>query len=592
MLKELDKFQDILQNAISEYNRVELLNEKAWGLRYSFPRKTVELALQAREISSTIDFKHGLAFSYLNSGAANNYLNQYQIGLEDLQKAFLLFKHLNDKNFMSITMRNIGNIYFSLNQFERALHQYNHALDIALQIDDKQNIAYIYNHIGKLKQKQGFYEEALVLHSKAYDVLDGLNDEVGIAGTLTHFGEAYFNMANYKESETNLLRSLELCNKTEHTRGAAVVCNVLGGLFSAIENHSQSIYYHQMAMASAHEINDKMLIVQFYHTIAKSYRKMGDYEKAFECMEFYDNLKSNLMDQNIEITLKSQQVEFQLKQSEIDNEIFKQKNEELERVNQLIKEKNKDITDSIKYAKHIQEAILTRKNYIDEFLPDWFIFYKSLDIVSGDFYWIKKKNGLIYTATVDCTGHGVPGAFISIVGSNLLNQILHEFNFTKANLFLDELNRKFNETIRQTIHESTVKDGMDISFCIIDEEKRIIDYAGANAKIFIKQDDDMITIRGSKQPIGIFVGEEMKPFQNHIIPYRDGDVLYMFSDGVCDQFGGAENKKLMSNRFKEFLLSTMGMKMPEQGKALREFFEQWRGSNDQIDDVMVLGIKL
>lgn len=592
MLLELQNFKTKLQETDNEYLKIDLLNEKAWAIRYSYPKQTIELALQAREIAYNLFYKHGLAYSYLNSGSANNYLNQYQLGLEDLQKGFLLFKHLDEKHFMSITLRNIGNIYFALNQFERALHQYNHALDLALLINDKQNIAYIFNHIGRLKQKQNLYPEAIELHNKALNILTEINDDVGVAGTLTHIGEAQFNMADFDLAELTLQNSLSLCTKTEHIRGAAVVSNVLGSLYSAIGNHNQSIHYHQMAMGSAHEINDKMLIIQFYYTIARSYKNMGDYDNAFECMEHYDRLKTNLMDQNIEITIKSQQVEFQLKQSEVDNEIFKQKNEELERVNQLIKDKNKDITDSIKYAKHIQEAILTRKRYINEFLKDWFIFYRSRDIVSGDFYWIKKKNNLIYAASVDCTGHGVPGAFISIVGANLLNQILHEFNYTNSNLFLDELNRRFNETIRQTLHESTVKDGMDLSFCIIDENKKVIDYAGANAKIYLKQDDEMLCIKGTKQPIGIFIGEEIKPFDNHIIPYRTGDVLYMFSDGITDQFGGADNKKMMSRRLSEFLLATSNMEMREQGRAIREYFEQWRGNNDQVDDVMLLGIRL
>jgi len=588
----LKDFENKLQNAIGTSNRADIINEKAWNIRYSFPNKTIELALEARELSAEIDYGYGMAHSYLNTGAANNYLNQYQRGLEDLQKAYLLFKKLEDENYISITLRNIGNIYFSLNQYERALQQYMEALVIAEKINDKQNIAYIKNHKGRLMLKQNKLDESLALHSKALEILTDLKDEVAIAGTLTSIGEVHFHKADYTTAEKFMQQSLALCNKTEHIRGAAIVSDLLGVLYSTTNDFQKSIYYHQSAMGAAYEINDKMLIVQFYSTIAKSYKKMGDYNKAFECLEHYDKLKSEIMNHNVEITLKSQQVEFQLKQTQIDNQLFKSKNDELERVSTLIKAQHKDITDSIKYAKHIQEAILTRKKYINEIIDEWFIFYKSRDIVSGDFYWVKKKNNLIYIATVDCTGHGVPGAFISIVGSNLLNQILHECNFEKADLFLNEMNRRFNDTIRQTLHESTVKDGMDLSFCIIDKEKKQIDFAGANSKIFIKQDSDMICVKGNKQPIGVFIGDEIQDFTSHIVPYRDGDVVYMFSDGFCDQFGGADNKKLMSKRLMRFLLDTSDLDVREQGRALREFFEQWRGHNEQVDDVMVLGIKL
>jgi serine phosphatase RsbU (regulator of sigma subunit)/Tfp pilus assembly protein PilF len=581
-----------VQSTVNDFNKVEILNEKAWSSRYSYPTTTIEYAIEAREISAEIDYKHGLAFSYLNTGAARNFLAQYQFGLEDLQRAYLLFKQLDDTYYLSITLRNIGNIYFSLNQFDSALQNYERSMHLAISIDDQQSIAYLYNHIGRLKQKQGLFDDALQLHLKALKILNTVSDDLGIAGTYTNIGETHFNMAQYEDAEHELLRSLEMCSKLGHIRGVALVCNVLASLYSVLQQDVNCIEHHQMALAAAHEIRDKLLQVQFYQNLASSYRKMGLHDKAFECIEFYDKLKTQVMDQNFEITLKSQQVEFQLKQTEIENIRFKQKNEELEKVNKLIRQQHKDITDSIRYAKHIQEAILTRPSYINEFLDQWFIFYQSRDIVSGDFYWLRKKNGLIYIATVDCTGHGVPGAFISIVGSNLLNQILHEHNYTNTDLFMNEMNLKFNETIRQTLHESTVKDGMDMSLCIIDTKNKIVEFSGANTKIFIKQDDELICVKGDKHPIGIFIGEELKPFQSHKVPYRDGDVLYMFSDGIVDQFGGPDNKKLLVRRFSEFLLANVDEPLPNQGQLLNNYFNSWKGDNEQVDDVMVVGVKL
>jgi len=582
----------IVQSGVNDFNKVEILNEKAWSSRYSYPNTTIEYAIQAREISAEIDYKHGLAFSYLNTGAARNYLALYQFGLEDLQRAYLLFKQLNDTYYLSITLRNIGNIYFSLNQFDSALQNYERSMDLAVSIDDQQNIAYLYNHIGRLKQKQGLYDEALQLHLKALKILTLVSDDIAIAGTHTNIGETRFNMTQYEEAEHELLRSLDMCTKLGHIRGVALVCNVLASLYSLLHLDEKCIEHHQMALAAAHEIRDKLLQVQFYQNLSSSYRKMGLHDKAFECMEFYDKIKTQVMDQNFEITLKSQQVEFQLKQTEIENIRFKQKNEELENVNNLIRQQHKDITDSIRYAKHIQEAIFTRPSYINEIINEWFIFYQSRDIVSGDFYWFRKKNGLIYIATVDCTGHGVPGAFISIVGSNLLNQVLHEHNYVNTDLFMNEMNLKFNDTIRQTLHESTVKDGMDMSLCIIDTEHKQVEFSGANARIFIKQDNELLCVKGDKHPIGIFIGEELKPFQSHKIPYRSGDTLYMFSDGMIDQFGGPDNKKLMIKRFGEFLLNNTESSMTSQGQQLNSYFNDWKGNNEQIDDVMVVGVKL
>ena len=268
------------------------------------------------------------------------------------------------------------------------------------------------------------------------------------------------------------------------------------------------------------------------------------------------------------------------------------RNHELAKANKVIESKNKDITDSIKYAKHIQEASLPDKAQMDKFLKDYFVLYKPKDIVSGDFYWFAEKEGIVYVAAVDCTGHGVPGAFISIVGQNLLRQALNETNARTAAEMLDEVNRLFNLTIRQTFEESTVRDGMDMSLCLIDFKNLTLQFAGAFNPLFLLRDKQLTKYKADKFPIGIFIGEEVRRFHNHEIKLQVNDVIYMASDGYADQFGGEEGKKLKNKFFHQTLIDNHLLEMYQQKINLENFHNQWRGEYEQVDDILVIGIRI
>jgi serine phosphatase RsbU (regulator of sigma subunit) len=275
--------------------------------------------------------------------------------------------------------------------------------------------------------------------------------------------------------------------------------------------------------------------------------------------------------------------------------------------NNLLEEQNKNIVDSIKYAKHIQEAILPPYEIMKALLPENFIVYKPKDIVSGDFYWIKEKEGKIYLAVVDCTGHGVPGAFMSIVGRNGLSEALNNLINPSSAAFLDFLNNYVNDTLNQTIDHSTVRDGMDISLCIIDKENKTIQYSGANnplwiirsvpvseetAKMPYGMDKRGVEYKPDKQPIGNFIGDVSVPFSYTDIKYNKGDQIYLFTDGYADQFGGPKGKKFKYKQLYEKLLEICHEPMGVQQNVLDRTFENWKGNLEQIDDVCIVGIKL
>ncbi|MCW3105474.1 MAG: Serine/threonine protein kinase [Bacteroidetes bacterium] len=268
----------------------------------------------------------------------------------------------------------------------------------------------------------------------------------------------------------------------------------------------------------------------------------------------------------------------------------KERTSEVVKQKEVIEEKNKHITDSIKYAKRIQEAIIPGEDMVKAMLKNSFVLYKPKDIVSGDFYWIERKGNKILFAVVDCTGHGVPGAFMSIIGFNGLNQIVNEYNYTKPSEILTHLNKTISYTLRQRVEDSVIRDGMDMAFCCIDLDTNKLEFAGAFNPLFIIRNNEVLEIRGDKQPIGNFLGQEDYEFTNKEIDLLPNDKLYLFSDGYADQFGGPNGKKLKYNYFRKLLLDNHAKPMEEQKESIDAFFESWRHGFEQIDDVCIIGV--
>lgn len=272
-------------------------------------------------------------------------------------------------------------------------------------------------------------------------------------------------------------------------------------------------------------------------------------------------------------------------------EINEQKSE-IERSRDEIAKYAKDITDSIKYAKRIQNAIFPVQQDVKKIFPESVVFFQSKDLVSGDFYFADKIGSKRIFAAVDCTGHGVPGGFMSIVANNLLQQAIRQNGLTKPSEILDYASAGITHTLHQTYDESTVKDGMDIAMCCWDENENTIEYAGAYNPLYLFRDGELTQIKGDRFPAGTFIGEQAKKFTNHKLDAKSGDMLYVFSDGYADQFGGPKGKKFMMRRFRELLTDIHKKPVDEQHDLLLAHYKNWKGNLEQIDDIIVMGIRI
>ncbi len=271
--------------------------------------------------------------------------------------------------------------------------------------------------------------------------------------------------------------------------------------------------------------------------------------------------------------------------------IIRERTAEIVEQKEEIEEKNRDITDSINYAKKIQDAMLPSSQDMASLFPDSFIFYHPKDIVSGDFYWLTEKDGKSLIAVADCTGHGVPGAFMSMIGNSLLNEIVNDKGILEPALILDQLKEGVIKALKQKGETGESQDGMDIAFCTFDLKNNEVEFAGAYNSLYIIRENVMDEVKADRMPIGVYAGTDHK-FTNNKVSIQKGDILYFFSDGFTDQSGGPRGKKFMRKRFKELILGIHEMTMPEQLDHLYTTFEEWKGDLEQNDDICMIGIKV
>ena len=277
----------------------------------------------------------------------------------------------------------------------------------------------------------------------------------------------------------------------------------------------------------------------------------------------------------------------------INTELQLQKNE-IEQQKNLIEQKNCEITDSINYARKIQDSILLPETKLKKWLPQMFIYFKPKDIVSGDFYWFSKYENKYVITAIDCTGHGVPGAFLSMVGNTLLHEIVNIKHVFKPDVILTMLHTGIRLALNQSSEDSENEDGMDMSLCTVDAKLHRFQFAGAKNNLYVVQGDKLKILKANYYSIG---GRQIRPdmqveFTCYDFMYDDNTSIYMFSDGYLDQFGGKDNEKFNTQRFREMILNNRNLPMEQQKAVLAETMDKWKGDRQQIDDFLVLGVKL
>jgi serine phosphatase RsbU (regulator of sigma subunit)/Tfp pilus assembly protein PilF len=643
-VSKTDSLKNVLRDAKEDTNKVKVLSALCRELR-TVPKEALQYGNEAVKLSKELGYDRGLATAYHNIGIVYYGQGDYANALENYFSSLKIREKLGDKSSMSKAYNNIGLIYYQQGKQELALDYYTRSLEIKRELKDELGVAYTLGNIGNVymamyneKMQEADLDRALRYHTDALKVQEKLDDKTGMAGSYNNIGNIYLEKENFELALHHQLKALVLQKELSDRTGIAHSYINTGGVYEKMGKFDNAIRYYQDALLLAQEIEDKLSMQVAYEGLSVCYEKKGETIKALEYFKLSSSIKDSVL--NIESSQqmaemqakfdsesKQKEIEILKRESEIQHLQQKEKdhreslvrysaiagvvillimsillfnryklkqvaNARLEAAYHQIEYKNKEITDSIRYAKRIQEAILPPADLVRKIFPECFILYKPKDIVSGDFYWLERWGSQALVAAVDCTGHGVPGALMSVVGYNLLNQAVNEHGLSKPGLILNALNKGISYTLRQKMEDSSVKDGMDISLISIDMKKMHLEFAGAYNSLYLVRDKQLTEIKGDKFPVGIFMGEELKRFTNHEMPVQQGDSIYIFTDGYADQFGGPNGKKFKVRQLQELLLSIQDKPMEEQGAILNTTLEQWRGNLDQVDDILVIGIRV
>lgn len=583
-----------------------------------------------------------------NVGAAYKNLGEYDRAIEYYQENLKIQEQLGDLYMMAQSKANIANVYYAFElDYDKVLEYYNEGLEHLAEYlthnpesrRGKQLLAGIYLNIGIAYKEIEDDDMAIENFERALDIFTELENMVGIANTLNSIGLVYLAAGSYQEALDASMNALEVYREIGQRKEEAGALKNIGTILYEWKRYSEALDYMNQSLDIFRELNLKREMFDVYKDISNVYRDIGDYRQALENYEHYNTLKdSSLREENLqaiseletkyeterverenaELNFRNQLQEAGLKRQRIiifsvigisviilgfgfityrqyrekkkANILLEEQNIEIKQQRDQIFQQKQEITDSIQYASRIQEAILPRETMLSK-LQDHFILFKPRDIVSGDYYWMTLKDSKTIVAAADCTGHGVPGAFMSMLGISFMNEIVNKSDTTQANEILNELRGHVVESLGQTGEEGEQQDGMDLALCVIDMKGRKVQYSGAYNPLYLIRNNELSEYKPDKMPIGIHK-EKKEPFNNTIIDVEIGDALYMFSDGYVDQFGGPRQKKFMSKNFKDLLIEIHAKPMKEQKEILDRTIEEWMGRVEQIDDILVMGLRI
>jgi serine phosphatase RsbU (regulator of sigma subunit) len=537
----------------------------------------------------------GIAGSYNNIGNIHYAQGRYAEALESYQKALTIRERIGDRQGMAGSYNNIGNIHYAQGRYAEALEAFQKALAIFERIGDQENIALSYTNIGTLYQAQGLYPIARSYFQKAlaiaqslglHDLLDDIylnlaqTDSALAASGLTHLWKsAYLHhrlYAAYKDSvlnEASIRKQAQLESQYEYEKKTA--------LLKAQQEKERALATAQLRQRETQR-NLSLLALGIaligLATFATLYRKIRQQR----------DLIQKQSDEIQQKNLALEQYNAELKST---NHALEESNRIIQQQAKTLSEKNEEILDGIRYAERIQRAILPSAEKWQRLLPESFLFYKPRDIVAGDFYWLEETERYIFLGVADATGHGVPGAFVSIVCANALHKAVLEEGLESPAEILWRVREVVVSQLTQAGEK--VKDGMDIAlirFAKGDRARAV--FAGANRPLWIVSAEGVLEVAGTRQPIGYV--EEPKPFEEVelMLGSRVPVMVYAFTDGIVDQMGGPKGRKLLPKGLREWLLSLWNQPVAKQAESLTALFETWRGERHQIDDVTVVGVRI
>lgn len=642
-----------------EVGEAQALNDI--GIIYQYQSefdKAIDYYKQSLSIRKKFNDSAQLGGSYLKIGIAFQSMGDYDSAIIYQLRALDYYYPINDLKGISYAENNIGILYHNQKLYDKAIEFHKKSLKTKEEINDISGIGGSYINIGNVYFEEKEMDSAYAYFKKGVKILKTVHDPVMLSNAYHNIGSCFI----YDEQEDSALYYLEIAKDIREEigdkKGLASTLLALGDLYLKNEDYAKAKEYLAACEPYVYQAQSKNELARFYGNLSKVYAYENEYLKAYEALLNYSAYHDSTMSESNATLLADMETKYQAekKQQEIEllekdklakdkairqnniiitigifaliiaflfilfiinanrkkrkvNQLLQSQNEEITKQKHVIEESHLEISDSIKYAQRLQQAILPPVDDLNTHLGDGFVLFLPKHIVSGDFYWMQPVSDGVCFAAADCTGHGVPGAMVSVVCSNALNRSVKEFGLTTTS----DIINKTRELVIETFARSgkSVKDGMDIALCKIYKEGESVQlyYTGANNPLWIIKDSSrlseeekehrgtiiegekaLVEIKADKQPVGL--SDHSSAFTEHMIPLSKGDTIYIFSDGYADQFGGPKSKKLMYKPFKKLLLEHVSSSMDDQKEILKSFINEWRGDNEQVDDICIIGVRV
>lgn len=529
-------------------------------------------------------------------GIGNIYssMKSYNLALKYYDQALNYFVEVKDSVFISYMLTNISEVYSSMKNFEKELEFQRKSLQIKERINDDYGLVYSYSNMAGLMAKSNKKDSALYYGNKAVFYSKKINNQEFLSSSYHSLGEVYAYFNDYKEALKRYSVAIDIARKIKNPKTEYNLLKVISEAYIKLGNYKEATN----ALEDFISLNDSLNSIETrrsFNELQTQY-ETDKKEKEISLLNERDKKRQVVIYSIVGLSLLLGLLSFVLfnrfrlkKRTASELEV---RNKEISNQKNIIEEKQKEITDSIHYAKRIQNTLLAHKDFVDKFLPENFILFRPKDIVSGDFYWATEHNNMFYLAVCDSTGHGVPGAFMSLLNIGFLSEAIKEKNISKPNEIFNYVRKRLIESIGN----EGQKDGMDAILICIDNNQSLqsdlktITYSAANNEPILIKDNRIVELSKDKMPVGH--GERFDEFELYSVNYNHGDILYLYTDGYADQFGGPKGKKFKYKSLNNHLLSIHHLPVTEQLDNLNQTFNKWMGDLEQVDDVCVVGIKL
>jgi serine phosphatase RsbU (regulator of sigma subunit)/Tfp pilus assembly protein PilF len=609
--KQIANFHSIRGHVYERLGKIpEAIEEFAKAHDFFLQDNNIELAAQALQNRAAMHIDNG----------------QYNDASKHLFTALRLTEEHNLINLKGSVLTNIGLLFFNQDDWDKSIYYYNLSVDIHITTNDLEGLALLYNNLGISYYYKNKLDSVLINFQRSLEMYIQLDDQLGQTRPLSNIGEIYYLKGDYDKAFEYFNRSLSIEKELGYKSGYAISLLEIGNLYTELGEFPKALKYQYQGLEVLNELGSLSKKMDAYSYLYDTYNKMNNADSALKYFQAYSEIKDSIfsienskhineLEKIYETEKKEQQIALQnikIRNHKIQvwtliiilalvlgivvqimriNRNKRKTNLILEEKNRQLAENNRQITNSITYASVIQAAILPPIELFRKTFPQHFILFKPKDIVSGDFYWLTKKEEIIIVAVADCTGHGVPGAFMSMLGISYLNEIINIQKIQSTNEILNLMRSRVINALCQKENQFDTRDGIDIALCALNTKTLEMEFSGAYRSVVILSGNETTIVEGDKMPIG-FHRTRKSSFSTKKHQLKKNDIFYLYSDGFPDQFGGEQGKKYTRLKFREFLSTISLLSLEEQKEKLEKELKTWQGSYDQIDDITIMGIKI